>query len=224
MALNVEYTKERHVVRWVITIVVLALVGISGWYGYRWYTTGELPPFSLPFAIVSAGDNTQPTETELTSHSVSDRQPRYISIPSLGLTQSRVQSVSMSSDNVLGVTKNLNDTGWYDKSATPGSGGVIILNGQGGESLGETAFAQVSTLKVGDDLRLERGDGDTLVYRIVENSDVPVKELDANRIKSMGRPAVSGEEGLNLIVSDGRYVPLLGTFDRRALIKAILVE
>ncbi|MBC7943656.1 class F sortase [Candidatus Saccharibacteria bacterium] len=225
MALNIYYTKESHIGRWAFLIGTVALLIISGWLTYRWYSTGEVP--SVPFLAASAKtgvNKSNVTPAQLKAYTVPDNNPRYIGIPALQVDKTRVFPVKVDSNNQLEIPKNINDVGWYEKSSTPGSGGVILVDGHSAGSSLDGALAHLKTLQVGLEIVIERGDGKLFTYKVVENKSIPIEEANTTGMKIMSQAAEADKEGLNIIAADGKWVPRLGTFDRRIMLRAVIVE
>lgn len=227
LQLHTHSTRKRFPFGFVIVVVLLlGVLGVSGYYLYKWYFEGEEPPISIP-ALATADprvDESPVSEQQITEHTVPARNPRYISVPSIGITNARVFSVGVTGDNQLASPDNLSDTAWYDQSDTPGSGGVVLINGHNGGITRDGIFAKLGTLKVGDTIALERGDGETFRYEVRENQSMPLKEVNATGMKMMMQSAEDGKEALNLITCDGNWVPRYQQFDRRIMLRAVLVE
>ncbi len=49
-------------------------------------------------------------------------------------------------------------------------------------------------------------------------------DVNTKGMKMMAESAVPGKEALNLITCDGKWVPRLGQFDRRIMLRAVLVD
>lgn len=218
-------TKQRHTGVWVFTIILVAVLGAAGWYGYRWYDTGEVLPIPLPLASAETGIEEIPVAPEkVQQHTVPTFHPRYISIADIGIGQTRVFPVGVDQNNQLKSPANIYDAAWYDKSSTPGSGGVILIDGHNGGTTKDGVFAKLINLAIGADIIVDRGDGKSFTYKVVENKSVPIEEVNATGMKIMGESADPTKEGLNLITCDGVYVPRLGMFDRRIMLRAVLVS
>jgi hypothetical protein len=221
MALDIEYVKERHPWRWVVLIIVLA-IGALGWFGYNWYATGNLP-ISVPFAIADTSvDESNVTQTQISQYTVSQTHPRYISIPSLHLGNTRVYPADLDSNNFIKAPSNINDVSWYGKSDVPGNGGVILMEGYNKGITKNGAFANLNTLKTGDKIIVERGDGQKYTYSVVENKSMTLDEVNSGGMSLMGKSAVEGKAALNLMTFDGQWVPRLGTFDKRTMLRAVI--
>jgi hypothetical protein len=137
------------VLLWLSLFTSLAL---SGWLTYRYFTTGELPS-ALSVRALQADpsvDETPVTKQQIDQHTVAADEPRYVSIPSLGVSNTRVFSVGVTENNQLGTPKNISDTAWYNKSAKPGQGfGAILIDGHNGGITRNGVFAELGKLQFG---------------------------------------------------------------------------
>lgn len=222
------YREKKRSYAWAITLLLglLLIFGGAGWYVYRWYMHGEEPP--IPVAALVAADPTvdesEVSAQQIIEHTVPAAQPRYISIPSLSVSKTRVFSVGVDEANMLGSPANINDAAWYDKSATPGSGGVVLIDGHNGGISKDGVFANLGTLQRGAIIEVERGDGERFRYEVRENQSMALDEVNASGMKMMMESAESGKEALNLITCDGKWVPQYKQFDRRIMLRAVLIE
>lgn len=224
MALVIHYEKERHPIRLAFTIVLIGLLVGAGWIGYRWYSTGEVP-FDIPVAGANPGiDQSIVSKTQINEYSVPDNYPRYVSIPTLDVGNSRIYPVKLDASNQIKTPSNSNDTSWYEKSATPGSGGVMLMSGHTLGFDSDAALAGLKTLTKGNQIVIERGDGKTFTYQVVENKSMTIDDVARTGMAEMGKSVVTGTEGLNIIAADGKYVPRLGTYDRRIMLRTSLME
>jgi hypothetical protein len=222
MALDIEYKPEHHHRRWVVLIIFVLIIGSAGWFGYRWYTTG-IVPFPLPITIADTHVNESSlTSNDINGYKVADSQPRYITIPSINLTDTRVFPVGLNATHLPALPDNIHDAGWYTKSAMPGSGGVVLINAY---NLGITtngAFAKLGALKKDDTITIVRGDGKSFSYNVVDNQTIRLNTVVTSGLSLITAAAISGQEGLNLMTFDGKWVPKLGTFDTRIIVRAVL--
>ncbi|CAN5421011.1 hypothetical protein BH10PAT4_BH10PAT4_0390 [soil metagenome] len=222
MALDIEYITERHAGRWVALIVFVCILALAGWVAYKWYTSGDLP-VAIPVASANSGvDEVDVSYDDVNTYTVPDQHPRYISIPSLNLGKTRVYSVGLDVSNLVEASANVHDTSWYDKSATPGDGGVVVMNGHNKGINKNGAFYNLSRLSSGDSITIERGDGEVFTYKVAETQTLTLDDLNNDGLARIGKSAVVGKEGLNLITFDGKWVPRLGTFDQRTIVRAVI--
>jgi len=224
MALNIEYLKQRHTGRWIALIILIVVIAAAGWYGYKWYTTGDLP-VDVPIASANSSVDESPvTSTEIDEYIVEPMQARYINIPSLDVQNTRIYPVGLDANNLLTAPANINDVVWYKTSGTPGNGGVLLMQGHNVGINKNGVFYKLSTLVKGDTITIQRGDGEKFVYSVVENNSMSIEQVNATGMKSMGVSAEPGKEALNLMTYDGTWVPRLGMFDRRTMVRAVLNE
>lgn len=225
MALQIYTEKKSHPIRWAIVLLLIALVAGAGWFTIRWYVTGEQPPIPLPIASADDSvDETKVTSNQVKEHAVPAAHPRYIRVPSLGISNARINAVGVNEQNQLIAPSNIDDVAWYDQSGIPGSGGVVLLNGHNGGVTRDGVFAPLTKLKNGDELTVERGDGKTFTYAVQDTQTMSLAEVDEKGMKLMSESAKPGIEALNLITCDGNWVPAQKTFSHRLLVRSTLVE
>lgn len=224
--LHIQHKRNFHLIRWVVALIVLAAIAAYAFFGMRWYNTGELSPLPMPVAAADASINETPVTTkQVEQHTAPANQPRYINIPALGIDNTRVTRVGVTDRNMLDVPKTLDDTGWYTKSAAPGSGvGAVLIDGHNGGVTRNGVFAKLSSLKQGDQISIERGDGKLFTYEVYDVRDMPLEWVNQTGMKEMMYSAKPEKEGLSLITCSGKWIPKDKVFDRRVLVRATIVE
>lgn len=204
---------------------LITLVGAGGWFGFRWYTTGEEPPLVSVAAADPRVSEADVSTADIASYTVADKNPRYISIPKLDVVKARVQKVGITANNELDMPKNIHDAAWYERSMKPGSGyGAVLIDGHASGVSKDGVFAKLKILEEGDHITVERGDGKEFTYSVVENKSMPLEEVLKTGMKKMMQSAESGSEGLSLITTDGKWIPRYQQFDHRIMLRAVLVE
>lgn len=223
--LYIQYKRDYHTKLWLSLILLTGLLAASGWYGYKWFTTGEKPlVVPLPATVLADAsvDETPITLRDVNSYTVPATHPRYISIPALNVSNARVQSVGLTKNNTLDTPRNIADTAWYNKSALPGQGyGAVLINGHNGGVNRDGVFAKLDKLRKGDQIIIERGDGKKITYNVVENETESLKEANTTGMKRLMTPFDTSKEGLGLITCAGNWVPRDKVFDKRILIRAV---
>ncbi|RYF29428.1 MAG: class F sortase [Chloroflexi bacterium] len=174
--LNIKTKRDISMLRWVSAAIIVLIILTIGWFGYRWYVSGEQPPI-VPVPVSAMADATidesPVTQSQVAEYKVPASQPRYISIPDLGIYNSRVKAVGLTTTKNLDTPKNLSDTAWYEKSALPGTGaGAVVINGHNGGITRNGVFVNLNMLKQGSAIIVERGDGKKFTYSVVENKTV----------------------------------------------------
>lgn len=225
--LEIKDKREFHLWRWFFSLVLIVAVAVCAWYAYRWYATGEEPPIPIPVSALTAPkiDESDVTEDQLTAHKVAASHPRFVSVPALGVTKSRVISAGINDFGNLETPTNIHDTAWYDKSATPGLGyGAVMIDGHSGGYSKDGVFSKLDTLKIGTPITVERGDGKLFTYLVTSNRTMTLEEANATGMKDLLKSTDPNKEGLSLISCAGNYVPKLQGFDHRVMVRAVLQD
>jgi LPXTG-site transpeptidase (sortase) family protein len=222
--LHIARKRNLHIARWTFLLFMTAAIVIYIYFGIRWYNTGELSPLPLP---VAAADDSLSEEKiskqQVNAYTVEPTNPRMIRIPSIGVYEARILQVGVTPNNMLDTPNNINDTGWYSKSAKPGSGaGAVVINGHNGGVTKDGIFARINTLKQGDEVSIERGDGKKFTYEVRDVRDMPLDWVNKTGMKEMMYSVDPSKEGLSLITCSGKWIPKQKVFDRRVLVRATL--
>ncbi|MFZ1361180.1 MAG: class F sortase [Candidatus Saccharimonadales bacterium] len=222
--LSITSRRDLHVGRWILLLLCLALLAGAGYYLYRWYTQGDTIPVPIP-AFSNADpsiDETPLTVKQLNEYSVEPTHPRYISIPSLDIKKARVIPVGLTENSTLDTPRNISDTAWYTKSATPGSGpGALMINGHNGGVTRDGVFARLADLKKDDKIIIERGDGKKFTYFTKSNTTMSLAEANKTGMRTLMHSADPAREGLSLITCAGKWIPRDKVFDQRVMVRAV---
>lgn len=227
MALRIRHDQSWQVwAQRALLVLLIGLLAVTGWYTYRWYMHGEALPVDVPaFAIANSRiDEEEVTEREIDAHQVLVDQPRYLSVAGLGIEKARIFGLGVNDNGALADPSNIHDIAWYNKSATPGSGGVLLMNGHNGGFFKDGIFAKLHTLSNGSIIEVERGDAEVFRYEVREVRKMHLDEVNETGMKMMAESAEPGVEALNIITCDGTWVPRLNQFDHRIMLRAVLVS
>ena len=168
-------------------------------------------------------DETPPTEEEVVEYTVAPDRPRYLSIEKLGITNSRILPMGVNSDGELSTPNNIFDVGWYESSGKPGQGGTLVIDGHNGGPHVHGVFKDLPSLGVGDEIVIERGDGEKFRYKVVENVTVDLGSSDDYMATAMRSPE-AGKESVTLISCTGEWSQTQNTYLSRQFVRAVLAE
>ncbi len=168
-------------------------------------------------------DETVPTEQEIVEYTVAPDLPRYLSIPSIGVSKSRVLALGLTSSGALSTPISIFDAGWYYNSGKPGAGGTMVIDGHNGGPTMTGIFKRLPEVPIGESVIIERGDGAVFEYKVVENNTIPLSEADNYMSVAMTSPE-SGKEALTIITCTGGWIRGQATYDSRQFLRAVLVE
>ena len=159
---------------------------------------------------------TPPPANSIANYQVAATLPRVIRIPKLGV-EARVTRVSAKADSELGVPGNIFDTGWYDGSAKLGDTGATLLDGHVSGPTQNGVFYGIKTLKPGDQINVERGDGKIFNYKVVTSKTYAADSVDMSAALA---PITPGKSGLNLITCTGQLDRSTSEFKQRVVVFA----
>lgn len=167
-------------------------------------------------------DTTEPTDDEVREYTVAPERPRYLSIPSLGIFNSRVVAVGQLANGEIGTPYNVYDVGWYTGSSLPGSKGTAFIDAHGG-SIGWSIFKILPNIRIGDTVTIEMGDGRVFNYIVTETQEVALgneaNQYMAHYAFSSPQPGVGS---LTLITCTGDWWQSSHTYSHRFFVRAVL--
>lgn len=137
----------------------------------------------------------EPTAAELNSYQTYTTSPRYLEIKRLKL-KARVKESNIT-EYVMPVPDNIFDIAWYSGSGNPGQGGNILMSGISSGASKPGAFANLDSLEKGDEISLERGDGEKFKYVIKEILIIDKDEAE-NKL-SIAQKRIDDKETLALV-------------------------
>ena len=132
----------------------------------------------------------------INNYTVAAELPRILQIDKLGGIRARVLSMGVNDDGSMQAPINIADAGWYSGSVRPGQAGAVVVVGHVTGPTKPGLFARLGELAAGDELTLERGDGQTVRYQVVTTETIKLSDVDMHKFM---RPVEGAQEGLNLM-------------------------
>jgi len=172
-------------------------------------------------ADVVKGDSpaNQTKRNPLEGYTVAADRPRALYIDSLQIA-ARIIPVGLTGKSIQAPT-NIYDSGWYTGSAKPDQAGAMFIDGHASGSTRLGLFAYLDTLKAGDKIRVEKGDGEMVHYEV---KAVEIVSKDAVKMKKVLSPYGASEKGLNLMACTGTWIEAEKTYDKRVTVYTEQVE
>jgi LPXTG-site transpeptidase (sortase) family protein len=178
---------------------------------------GRSPSVSAPSGVEPAVSSAKPSDAAIAKYAVQSNLPRYITIPSINVPETRVMPLGLTKHNQIAVPANIYDAGWYDGSARPGQDGAMFIYGHVSSWRAKGIFYNLSKLKPGDTIDVQRGDGSVYSYRVVTLKTYPHDKVDMHAVLSPVDPKVPG---LNLMTCTGHIIKGTSEFDQRLVVFA----
>lgn len=145
-------------------------------------------------------------------------QPRYLRIAKLSVN-AHVEHIGVTSSGAMGVPSDMWNAGWYVGSAKPGQGGAVFMDGHSTASR-SGLFGHLDTLVAGDELEVQRNDGQTIKYRVAKIKIVNRNDVD---MAAMMLPYDLSKNGLNILSCTGQWIESEQTLENRVMVFALQV-
>ena len=221
--------KPRRVVVVVLSVCWLLLIGYTGFYLYvNFIQTKDISSSSSQTVASHEVDETEVTQEKKDDYQVPNPSfPRYLSIPSLKISNARVVQIgTIKNTGQLDSPKSIYDAGWYTKSGLPGAGkGAVLIDGHNGGPTKGGIFENLGSLSMGSEIIIERGDGQRITYQVADNREMSVEDINNESnplgMKTMLNSMDPKKEGLNMITCVGDWDYAKNTFNKRVMLRAV---
>ena len=221
--------KSRQVVVVALSVCWLLLIGYTGFYLYvNFIQTKDISSSSGQTVASHEVDETEVTQEKKDDYQVPNPSfPRYLSIPSLKISNARVVQIGTIKDTgQLDSPKSIYDAGWYTKSGLPGAGkGAVLIDGHNGGPTKGGIFENLGSLSKGSEIIIERGDGQRITYQVADNREMSVEDINNESnplgMKTMLNSIDPKKEGLNMITCVGDWDYSKNTFNKRVMLRAV---
>lgn len=221
--------KSRQVVVVALSVCWLLLIGYTGFYLYvNFIQTKDISSSSGQTVASHEVDETEVTQEKKDDYQVPNPSfPRYLSIPSLKISNARVVQIgTIKNTGQLDSPKSIYDAGWYTKSGLPGAGkGAVLIDGHNGGPTKGGVFENLGSLSKGSEIIIERGDGQRITYQVADNREMSVEDINNESnplgMKTMLNSMDPKKEGLNMITCVGDWDYSKNTFNKRVMLRAV---
>ena len=229
--MSLRLSNRRDVIRWaiwgiVIVLFAVVLIRVISFEG-SYYSEKDGSERAVAEGTQQEAEEelveVPPTSDEVVEYTVEPDRPRYLTIERLGIINARILAVGVNSKQELDTPRNIFDVGWYDRSAKPGQGGAIVIDGHNGGPHVHGVFKDLPSLVVDDTIKIERGDGVIFKYKIVDNKAVLLNISEKFMKEAINKPE-NGKETLTLITCTGEWSDQQKTYLSRQFTRAVLVE
>lgn len=230
-----SHQKRKRIWKLSLGVLIFTIMGLTGYVSITTWQTNllakkELSQLESPTDKNSSTKNgdqvfpdgvdaSKPSASSLTNYKVSPDLPRAIYVNKISVA-ARVMPMGLNDDNSLQSPKNAFDAGWYTDSAKPGQTGAMLIDGhssQTGTHYG--LFGYINKLTVGDQITIERGDGERFNYSVAYTEIKPIDDVDMDKLLV---PYNNVSQGINLIACTGEWSNDKNSLDHRVLVYATL--
>ena len=218
--MKIKRNRKQSLVTWLAGGVFIAAIAVGGYQLYL-----NLQAEKVASGVRSptySGTQDRPSEAPITNndkdkHVVAPDEPRFITITKLNIS-ARVLGVGVNKDGRLSAPSNVSDTGWYKQSAKPGTPGAVLIDGHATGLTSKGVFYGLKKLVLGDEIVIERGDGQKITYKISETEAYHKDKLDMAKAL---QPMDPKKSGLSLITCTGKFNASQNEYEERLLVRAV---
>lgn len=162
----------------------------------------------------------QPTDRQFRAYAPPDPMaPRYLRISKIGIN-ARAYALGVDRKGNLRAPNNIYNVGWYSSSAKPGNPGAVLIDGHKSGVVGSAVFRNLHKLGPGDQIEIQRGDGQKFFYKVVSAESFPSGEIDMKKAVTSVEP---GAKGLNIITCSGQLTRDQNSYTERLLVRAVQI-
>lgn len=147
--------------------------------------------------------------------------PKRVFIDSVGI-KSDVIPVGVDKEGFLETPKNWNEIGWYKKGSKPSELGNLLIDGHYDDNYGRpAAFWNLKNINIGDKVSVLDSYSRTFDYKVTK-----VYYIDINDPERAGvfEPYEEGKALMTLITCGGVWSPADGTYSKRLVVTAELIQ
>jgi sortase A len=184
------------------------------------HRTVPKPP---PAALVSrsAPSSVKPAAKAVAAYSVPSTDPKYLSIPAINVSKTRVIQLGLTKSSQIAVPDNIYDAGWYNGSARPGQSGAMFIYGHVSSWTANGVFYNLKKLKAGDTIAVTAGNDKIYTYQVAYSKVYPYDQVPMNTVLA---PASTDTPGLNLMTCTGQVIKGTSEFNERLVVYTNLVR
>lgn len=228
MSLKINKTANNiiKVVGWIVVLIIIILMTKILIWEHNYYDSksrerrATAPAVITEIASAIKPSEIQPSQHEIDAHQVAADEPRYLSIPRLGLDQLIIAGTSVNA-HVLQVPDNIYETAWYAGSSRPGTGSYIVISGLAmGDSGQKGAFSDLDSLEQGDTIKIITGSGDSFTY-VVQIVSITDSSNAEQQLIEVQKPIDDKE---TLVLVTGLKSSAAATYESIAMVQATLQQ
>ncbi len=128
-------------------------------------------------AVVSGGPGTgsartgpatvaAPADAPTVSLPLAASSPTGIEVPAIGVTRDSIMKLGFNEDRTLQVPPDAATVGWFSRGAAPGTVGPAVFASHINYAGKKGGFADIGQLAAGDEVRVHRADGASVVFTV----------------------------------------------------------
>jgi sortase (surface protein transpeptidase) len=198
--------------------IILGFIAVALFIDHYNQKVPQPPPGAL--TSKSAPSSVKPKPQVVAAYSVPPTDPKYIAIPAIGVGNTPILKLGLTTGGAIAVPDNIYETGWYDGSSEPGQSGAMFIYGHVSSWTANGIFYNLKKLQPKDDVIITRGNNTTYTYKVVKSVVYPYNAVPMNSVLA----PVNSSPGLNLMTCTGQVMPGTSEFNERLVVYTSLVS
>jgi sortase (surface protein transpeptidase) len=141
-------------------------------------------------------------------------RPRRIVIPAIGVS-AKVVPLGLNRDGTIQTPMKWGVAGWYTNGPTPGMRGPAVVVGHVDSKSGPAVFYRLRALLRGDLIRIDRGDGTVVRFRVQRSEHWPKSHFPSKRVYGP-----TSQAALRLVTCGGSFDAATGHYLENTIVYA----
>lgn len=172
-------------------------------------------------SITKAPSSVKPSKQAVDAYSVPATDPKYISIPTIGLNNSEIVQLGLLKNNAIATPDNVYQAGWYEGSSKPGQAGAMFIYGHVSSWTADGIFYNLKQLRPGDKVEITTGNNTVYTYQVISSKVYPYNNINMSQVLA---PIQSTSPGLNLMTCTGHVISGTNEFNERLVVFSKLLS
>jgi sortase (surface protein transpeptidase) len=165
---------DRRVAAGLVSLTLALVLGACGEPPARPEASPSTAPSTTAESPTTAARTTSPPSTR-------PSPPVRVEIPSIGVA-SRLVRLGLNADGTMEVPRDYGLAGWFTGGAMPGQDGPAVISGHVDSKSGPAIFYRLRELRPGDTIRVQRADGDWVVFEVTTTARYAKAEFPTDAI------------------------------------------
>jgi len=175
--------------------------------------------FSKDVIVVNDFSQSTSTPTEVSEYSVSASEPTRIRIPSVGISTTFEEPLSLNQDRTIQVPDSYEQVGWYKGGVTPGEIGSSVILGHVDSYEGPAVFFSLGQIEEGALIEITRNDGSVATFSVTALERYEQEEFPTELVYGDVDHA-----GLRLVTCSGTFDKGEQVYSHNTVVYAELVQ
>jgi sortase (surface protein transpeptidase) len=165
---------DRRVAAGLVSLTLALVLGACGEPPARPEASPSTAPSTTAESPTTAARTTSPPSTR-------PSPPVRVEIPSIGVA-SRLVRLGLNADGTMEVPRDYGLAGWFTGGAMPGQDGPAVISGHVDSKSGPAVFHRLRELRPGDTIRVQRADGDWVVFEVTTTARYAKAEFPTDAV------------------------------------------